>query len=325
MQVLDTIQELTQQNRQARDDELEIRLAAQRIDFDLDQQRAQCAPRRPWNPAPDSPFTVGARELPEIDRAAVSAETLGNGVHHHGAIIVRNFWKPSLAAQYREQIDQVLDEQVRFDAGEATSSWYRPPDVLLNHRFCRYKGMGRQTGSTWAANSPRIMFNLLEEFQRMGLRRAVEEYLGEQSLLSVKKWVVRRVKPLAAPANWHQDGSFMGKDVHSINMWIALSECGPGTSVPGLDLVPGRIDHIVETGTDGAVFDWSVSAKEAARYLAGDEVLQPHFNIGDAIFFDHFNLHRTSSGPAFIEPRYAIECWFLGVSNYPERQVPVLW
>ena len=38
----------------------------------------------------------------------------------------------------------------------------------------------------------------------------------------------------------------MGTDIRSVNLWMALSHCGD--EAPGLDIVPRRLDHIVETG-----------------------------------------------------------------------------
>ncbi len=39
-------------------------------------------------------------------------------------------------------------------------------------------------------------------------------------------------------------------DVRTVNVWITLSPCG--LDAPGLDVVPRRIDHLVETGSHGA-------------------------------------------------------------------------
>ena len=45
---------------------------------------------------------------------------------------------------------------------------------------------------------------------------------------------------------------------------------------------------------------------------------RPVFAPGDAIFFDHMNLHRTGSRPEMTEPRFAVESWFFGPSAFPE-------
>ena len=51
--------------------------------------------------------------------------------------------------------------------------------------------------------------------------------------------------------------------VRSLNLWLALSPCG--VDAPGLDIVPRRFDEILPTGTEGAMFDWSVSPGRRGR------------------------------------------------------------
>ena len=41
-----------------------------------------------------------------------------------------------------------------------------------------------------------------------------------------------------------------------MNVWLTLSDCGE--DAPGLDIFPRRLDHLVETGTKGAVAWWTV-------------------------------------------------------------------
>jgi len=53
--------------------------------------------------------------------------------------------------------------------------------------------------------------------------------------------------------------------------------------------------------------------------------VRPLFEPGDAIFFDHFNLHRTAYGANITQKRYAIECWFFARSAYPEEQIPLIF
>ena len=241
-------------------------------------------------------------------------------------MIVRNLFSSERAQQYREQIDAVFEEQALFDSEpEADRQWFNPPAGLTSHPLCQAVHLRKQTGSMWALNSPRVVYNLLEEYERFRLKELCELYFGEPALLSVKKWVLRRIEPLARAADWHQDGAFMGAGVKSLNLWIALSECGGNATAPGLDIMPGRFNRIVETGTEGAAFKWSVGEKAASDAANNQLPLTPKFNPGDAVFFDHFNLHRTSFSPSFTDARYAIECWFLGESEYPKKQVPLRW
>ena len=57
----------------------------------------------------------------------------------------------------------------------------------------------------------------------------------------------------------------MGSGIRSVNLWVAVSDCGPGTSAPGLELVADNRRIIHETGTQGAFFDWTVGHELVAE------------------------------------------------------------
>jgi Phytanoyl-CoA dioxygenase (PhyH) len=138
----------------------------------------------------------------------------------------------------------------------------------------------------------------------------------------VDKCTLRRVSPGPdAKAGWHQDGAFLGDNIRALNVWLCLSHCG--RDAPGLDIVPRRLEEIVETGTEGAVFSWSVSNAVAEEAAHGAPV-RPVFEPGDVLLFDELLLHRTAFDPEMTEDRYAIESWFFGPSAYPERQTPLV-
>jgi hypothetical protein len=163
------------------------------------------------------------------------------------------------------------------------------------------------------------MFELLDTFERVGLRRLIGGYLGERPALSVNKCTLRRVSPEAGSI-WHQDGAFLG-NVRSLNVWLSLSRCGD--EAPGLDIVPRRIGHILPTGTEGAMFDWSVAPALANETAAEVPVLRPIFEPGDALLFDDLFLHKTAADPEMPNTRYAVESWFFGPSAFPADYVPL--
>jgi ectoine hydroxylase-related dioxygenase (phytanoyl-CoA dioxygenase family) len=173
-----------------------------------------------------------------------------------------------------------------------------------------------------AADSPRLLSRLFETYEEVGLRRIVADYLGERPVLSANKCTLRRV-PLTANTDWHQDGAFLGRGIRALNIWIALSHCGVDS--PGMDLLPRRLDHIVETGTGGAIFDWAVGRAVVAQLAVDAPVVRPEFEPGDALLFDDMFLHRTAIEPTMTRPRYAVESWFFAPTSYPEGQVPLVW
>jgi hypothetical protein len=165
------------------------------------------------------------------------------------------------------------------------------------------------------------MFDLIETFEGAGLRPLVTGYLGARPLISVDKCTLRRVQPgpTAWPV-WHQDGAFLGH-VRALNVWLSLSRCGD--IAPGLDIVPCRVDSIVPTGTEGALFDWSVSRAVVERAAGVVATERPIFEPGDALLFDELLLHATANAVEMTETRYAVETWFFAPSRFPSDYVPL--
>jgi ectoine hydroxylase-related dioxygenase (phytanoyl-CoA dioxygenase family) len=123
------------------------------------------------------------------------------------------------------------------------------------------------------------------------------------------------------PGGWHQDGSFLGDAVATIDVWIALSDCG--RDAPGLDIVPHRFDHLLPPGPDGVVIPSDTLAAEIEPLGVG--ILSPTFRAGDALLFDQRFLHRTAVSPQMTRERHALETWLFAPSRYPFSQVPLLY
>ena len=282
----------------------------------------------PWPPVFADPFP-GETAIPETSWHALDAALLGGAVRHHGGLIVRNFVPAARVSQLVHDIDQAVEKRNRRAQGELIAKddpFYAPSDFLnANYKL----GVGRkfiaETGGVWAADSPRGLFDVMELYRKLQLKKLLTDYFHEAPCLSVKNWVLRRVDPIAGEADWHQDGAFMGKDVRSMNLWIALSDCGGDSSNPGIDVVPRYFDHIVPTGTDGARFDWTVGPAYVERHFQDTPWQRPAFKAGDALFFDHMNLHRTSWAPHITGRRYAIECWFFAASVSAANQIPMVF
>ncbi|MGH8978553.1 MAG: phytanoyl-CoA dioxygenase family protein, partial [Acidimicrobiia bacterium] len=122
---------------------------------------------------------------------------------------------------------------------------------------------------------------------------------------------------------WHQDGAFLGRGIRALNIWLSLSHCG--TDAPSLDILPRRLDDIVETGTHGSYFDWAVGPELVEELARETPVVRPAFGPGDVLLFDDMLLHRTATDPSMSRARYAIETWCFAPSHYPEGHVPLVW
>ncbi|MEM7239781.1 MAG: hypothetical protein AAF501_18400 [Pseudomonadota bacterium] len=284
---------------------------------------------------PENLFTPPPAALPEVDVRDLSITTLQSAMHHHGALIVRNIFDPRLARHYRNRIDEVMAAATELNTATKDGS----PDDRHTNSKAQYMPLGKSSGMSRPKHftflgksgaietflSPRTSQELLDSFERLGLRSMLQSYFQDEACLSFQKSVLRRAEPLTNPAEWHQDGAFMTEGIQSLNLWISLTDCGAGTESPGMDLVPKRLNSILPTGTNGAIFDWSVSGKTVAEEFPDILPARPFFGAGDAVFFDHFNLHATSSSDAFTQPRYAIETWFFSKSRSAHNQTPVYW
>jgi hypothetical protein len=175
------------------------------------------------------------------------------------------------------------------------------------------------SGGVAAVDSPRGMFDMLETFDRAGLRHVIGEYLGEDPVISFQKCTLRKAEP-SSGGEWHQDGAFLSNP-RALNVWLSLSHCGD--DAPGMDIVPRRLDDIAPTGTDGALFNWSVSQRIAEEQAGEAGVMRPIFERGDVLFFDDLFLHKTAADPRMPNPRYAIESWFFGPSGFPPDYAPL--
>jgi hypothetical protein len=272
--------------------------------------------------------------LPAIDAAQLSAERVRAAILDHGSVHVRGLFDADLVGRMKAGIDRTFDASVEYgkaqEAGDEDewsrrpeAAWYQPFRPLPGYSFGGGRNWNRNNTAIWAADSPRIVFELIESFDRLGISEMVGSYLGERPAISMNKTVLRRVPPRGGGADWHQDGAFLGDDIRSLNVWLSLSDCG--VTAPGMDIVSKRLSEIVPTGTGGANFDWSVAPDVAERAAGGPEgIVRPRFQPGDALLFDHLNLHRTATEETMSDPRYAIETWFFAPSAYPDGQVPLV-
>ncbi len=317
-------------NAQNRDPVLEQRIIDMRIRGGMARAGSQDAP--PWPPTHAEQFKA-SEQLPEIDARDLSANALLDGVLGKGGLIVRNLMDADTAQSMREHIDKAFEARLQTAKGEPKEpdcQWYRRSDSVPGGpvQFATLGSKGvTKTGSIWCADCPPAAFDLVQYYEHIGMRNLLEHYFGEPATLSVKKWVLRCIEPNnGAQSGWHQDGRFLGDStIRSLNLWIALSDCGTGMDAPGIDIVGGADRTIYETGTRGAHFDWTVGQDLVDEVCQRNPASRPSFREGDAVFFDHYNLHRTGFGEQDTKLRYAIESWFFATSTAPKKQHPVLF
>ena len=316
------IGELTRANRERRDPEIERRilLLRHRAGADLADPGAQppLLPEADFDALPEA----NGPGLPVVRTDQLSPGLLRAGILRHGCLLIRGVIEPDDAAEMAAEVERSFQARDTFLAGNGASEggYYEEFEPEAQYDLSAERSWVTGGGGIWGADSPRLMFDVLEKLERAGLQRLISDYLGERPAISVNKCTMRKVDPDTG-VGWHQDGAFLGDGVRAMNVWIALTRCGD--VAPGMDIVPRRLEEIVETGTRGATFDWSVGP-EVAEEAAGEAgVLRPIFEAGDVLLFDDMFLHTTATDPSMTKTRYAIESWFFGPSGFPREYVPL--
>ena len=165
------------------------------------------------------------------------------------------------------------------------------------------------------------MFEVLDLLERKRLREILAEYLGERPALSVKKCTLRRV-PVDTGTDWHQDGAFLGPDIRTVNVWLALTDCGERRS---RTRPRAETTRTARDGNRGRAVRLVGRAGRGGTGRDRRGVVRPLFEAGDALLFDDRHLHRTGVSPGMTIERYAIETWFFAPSRYPHPQVPIVF
>ncbi len=314
------IDALSQENREARDPDLERRILRAR--YRAGVQLTEHAGDGHAYPEPAFDRLSGDAPLPEVGPAELTPELLRAAILRSGCLLVRGLVDREQAAGLADDIERVFEaREAQRSGGPAPEGYYEPFDPGTPSKLFERDWVA-DAGGVWAADSPKVVCEMLDALERAGLRDVAAEYLGERPALSLQKCTLRKATAGdTETAVWHQDGAFLGEGVRALNVWLSLSRCGD--VAPGLDVVPRRLDRIVPIGTEGAAFDWSVSQAEAEK-AAGDVPIQrPIFEPGDVLLFDEMCLHSTATEPGMPNTRYAIESWFFSPSGFPSEYVPL--
>ena len=313
-ELLEEVDRLDASNRAKRDVELERRILRLRhragIGLVADPDAA------PRHADPDH-ASLGDRGVPpEARQDELTAGLLRAAILSHGCLLVRGLLDRDRAEAFASEIDTSFKAREGTLPGGPPSGLYEEfvPDPPYEPPIER--PWIADTGGLLAADSPKLMFEMLDAFERAGLRELIAEYLGERSTISLQKCTLRKAEPTVSGL-WHQDGAFLG-EVRSLNVWLSLSRCGD--LAPGLDIVPRRLE-LVETGTDGA-FSNSVAPRMVEQVAGEGGIVRPIFEPGDALIFDDLFLHSTASEPEMPNPRYAVESWFFGPAGFPDEYTP---
>jgi hypothetical protein len=276
--------------------------------------------RSPWPPAYADPFPEVIGRVPEVDRGELTTDVLGGAVAYHGALIVRGLFDDDQVARGLAVIQTTQRCRDQVPVGSRGNEWFRPfPSCEQQDRVLRK--MVADKGGTWLADSPAATAHFLEALTAVGVIDVIAEHMGERPCFSLQKSTMRRSLPVAELTGWHQDGSFLGAEVRTMNVWVTLTRCGGDHPAPGLEVMPRRFEEILP------VEGWSragISFDLIDEIAAETPVVRPTFEPGDAIMFDDTFVHRTFLDPSMTQVRYALECWFFAPSHPAESYLSLV-
>jgi hypothetical protein len=322
----DAVALLTEANRRERDPALEIALVETRhAGFDRAGDRVVAADVTPLDNDTDIELVDG---VPRVAPNDLTLGALRRSIGRYGCLEVPGLIPEDDVRRLVTGIDRTFDEFDRWQSkpsavrDDESRAWFNPfqPVEPYAARGLGGRGFTRSTGGIWTVDSPRMLFEVTEILDRVGLGDLVAGQLGERPALSAAKCNLRRT-PFDIPGGWHQDGSFLGRDIATIDVWVALSDCGRDAA--GLDIVPHRFEELLEPGIDTVV----IPHETVLDAIAGldTHIVGPEYHAGDVLIFDHMFVHRTAIAPGMTRERHALETWFFAPSRYPSTQIPLLY
>lgn len=270
-------------------------------------------------PAAELP-APGPAGVPEVSREDLTPEVLRGAILAHGCLLVRGLVDRDRAEEMAAGIERGFNVRAELEEGESDLNGYYDEIQVERPYYIVGRPFIGDGGGMLAADSPRLLREMLELIDDSGLKPVIEGYLGEAPLISAEKCTLRRTTA-DLQTGWHQDGKFLG-DVRALNLWLSLSRCGD--VAPGLDLVPRRIEEFYDAGGEGTNVEIEIPQERAEELAEPEGISRPIFEPGDALLFDHFLLHTTGSDPSMTETRYAIESWFFTPSAFPDGYLPII-
>jgi hypothetical protein len=241
---------------------------------------------------------MGTNTLPQISGFELNAETLGAGLLHHGALLVRQLYNS-------EHLAELNQMSVRF--GQANLPKHTP-----------------------LASVPEELALVLDIYRDCGLLGAIGDYMGATPLLHLERAKLRRHMVSEAPyiygVPWHQDGAFFERTIYGVNCWAAVSACG--AQAPGIIILPRRLEEVVGWNlADGiAPVDYGklIPKEEIRRVSQGYVIAEPDLQPGDAILFDEMTLHRSSRPkPNALADQIVTISWFFRGPGFPQKGLPL--
>ena len=186
--------------------------------------------------------------IPEIAGSELTLDHLRSAIRHHGTLLVRGLVDQERVAMLVDDIEHTLraydtragvQRPVRASSTGGTS---RSGTVVSATSKSAHM---RKRGSVLTVESPPAMFDLVETFDAVGLyfHNWCASTSANRQWYFARKATLRRISHDGESGGWHQDGAFMGVDIRSLNVWLALWR-PVVTARRGLDIVGSATDRV---------------------------------------------------------------------------------
>jgi hypothetical protein len=215
-----------------------------------------------------------------------------------GATIVRGFLAPDDAVNLRRTVAEiyaVMDSCERF------------PNRLLENNFRVWDGVWLKALSAFLRQARPDLAERYERALRL-VESKVNGVLGPEWRYFPKRSYFRRHRGMGKRVGWHADadGATIFRVAASvINVWLPLDVVG--TDLPSLEIVPGS--HMLMRGVP--MLTGNNRSRDGAFVGALGPSSVPQLELGDALIFDQFLLHRTQNVGAEDALRMACEFRFV--------------
>jgi hypothetical protein len=202
-----------------------------------------------------------------------------------GVTVVRGFLTPDAAAGLRRTVYEVY---------ALLSSSGHVPDRRLATNFRVWDGVWLKALPSFLRQARPDLADHYEQALRF-VEAQVKRTLGNEWRFFPKRSYFRRHLGMSKKVGWHADadGATIFKVAASvINVWLPLEAVGG--DLPSLEVVPRS--HTIMRGVP--MLTGTYRARDDAFVSAAGEPSIPQLQLGDALIFDQFVLHRTQNAGA---------------------------
>ena len=228
-----------------------------------------------------------------------------------GVTVVRGFLAPDDAADLRRTV---------YDIYAVLSSCEHVPDRRLETNFRVWDGVWLQALPKFLRHARPDLADHYENALRL-VEAQVKSTLGNDWRFFPKRSYFRRHLGIGKRVGWHADadGATIFKVAASvINVWVPLEAVGG--DLPSLEVVPRS--HMIMRGVP--MLTGSNRGRDDAFADAAGEPSIPQLQLGDALIFDQFVLHRKQNAGSPEAVRASCEFRFVRRSA-PSRQALSGW